>query len=207
MQEKAEGFTAGASNYAAGGAQAGAQGADEEQEPANWWEQMFSGQDQFLQKVLGGYTEMGGGIDQMFAGFLSSGNETFGQLAGSLSDMIGSLTKKGGLFGGSGSSTGFLGTFGSIVSAGLGIFKGIKSLFGGKKTQKLSSPIVNMSEYNPTVSSSTVQNTNRSVNVYINGQTLSSAVEVDRTLGRAGVDRSLRDQIKELVRSGQNPVA
>ena len=44
------------------------------------------------------------------------------------------------------------------------------------------------------------------VNVYIDGLRNSSPQELDRTLGRAGVDRELRQRIRELVRSGSNPV-
>ncbi|HLA40149.1 MAG TPA: hypothetical protein VJ417_09135 [Candidatus Glassbacteria bacterium] len=44
------------------------------------------------------------------------------------------------------------------------------------------------------------------VNVYIDGIKTGGDSEVDRTLGRAGVDRQLRDRIRELVRSGANPV-
>ena len=44
------------------------------------------------------------------------------------------------------------------------------------------------------------------VNVYIDGLRNSSPQELDRSLGRAGVDRELRQRIRELVRSGSNPV-
>lgn len=44
------------------------------------------------------------------------------------------------------------------------------------------------------------------VNVYIDGLRNSSPQELDRTLGRAGVDRELRQRIRELVRTGSNPV-
>ncbi|MFH1070322.1 MAG: hypothetical protein V1794_11945 [Candidatus Glassbacteria bacterium] len=43
------------------------------------------------------------------------------------------------------------------------------------------------------------------VNVYIDGIRVGGEYEMDRTLGRAGVDRQLRDRIRELVRTGANP--
>ena len=46
----------------------------------------------------------------------------------------------------------------------------------------------------------------RVVNIYINGLKSGSSLEVDRTLGRAGIDRELRQRIQELVRTGANPV-
>ncbi len=44
------------------------------------------------------------------------------------------------------------------------------------------------------------------VNVYINGIRSSNVYEVDRSLNRAGVDRELRNRIRELVRTGSNPI-
>ncbi|HUU29384.1 MAG TPA: hypothetical protein VM123_16395 [archaeon] len=44
------------------------------------------------------------------------------------------------------------------------------------------------------------------VNVYINGLKSANPYEVDRTLNRAGVDRELRQRIRELVRTGSNPI-
>ena len=44
------------------------------------------------------------------------------------------------------------------------------------------------------------------VNVYINGIRSSNVYEVDRGLNRAGVDRELRNRIRELVRTGSNPI-
>ncbi|MEA1997429.1 MAG: hypothetical protein U9N45_07305 [Gemmatimonadota bacterium] len=46
----------------------------------------------------------------------------------------------------------------------------------------------------------------RTVNVYINGIKSSSPYEVDRALNRAGVDRELRARIRELARTGSNPL-
>lgn len=44
------------------------------------------------------------------------------------------------------------------------------------------------------------------VNVYISGLKASTPYEVDRSLNRAGVDRELRQRIRELIRTGANPV-
>ncbi|MBW7996015.1 MAG: hypothetical protein FVQ81_05460 [Candidatus Glassbacteria bacterium] len=178
---------------------------------------MKTGQEEFLRQTLDGLTKMEGGFGKMFGNFLSTGNQTFDELAGSLAKMgqnlLGGLTGQGGpmsflgsVLGPVKSALGFLSPVSSILSTGFSLFKGIKGLFGGRKTQQLSSPLVNRSDYIPRVSAAPVPQ-GRTVNVYINGQSLSSAVEVDRTLGRAGVDRRLREQVKELVRSGANPVA
>ena len=43
------------------------------------------------------------------------------------------------------------------------------------------------------------------VNVYIDGMRSGSVYEVDRSLDRAGLDRELRNRIRELVRTGSNP--
>jgi hypothetical protein len=191
------------------------QGADNGIE--QWWVQMQQGQEQYLQQVLEGLTELEGGFGGMFGNLLTTGNDTFDRLGGSLMKMgqglLGGQTKAGGplsflgsAFSGVQSALGFLGPAGSIVSTGFSLLKGIGGLFGGRKTQQLASPLVNRSDYKPQPVSAPAQQAGRTVNVYINGQTLGSAVEVDRTLGRAGVDRRLRDQVKELVRSGANPV-
>ncbi len=191
------------------------QGADNGIE--QWWEQMNQGQDQYLQQVLEGLAEMDEGFGGMFSNFLTTGNDTFDRLGGSLAKMgkglLGGLTKSGGplsflgsAFSSVTSALGFLSPTASIISTGFKLFKGIKGLLGRNKTQKLASPLVNRSDYQPQSASSPAQQVGRTVNVYINGQSLGSAVEVDRTLGRAGVDRRLRDQVKELVRSGANPV-
>ncbi len=182
-----------------------------------WWEQMSQGQEQFLQQVLGGLGQMEDGFGGMFAKVLTTGNDTFDRLGLSLAKMgqgmLGGLTKSGGplsflgsAFSSVQSALGFLSPATSILSTGFKLFKGIKGLFGGKKTRQLASPLVNRSDYKPQAASAPAQQSGRTVNVYINGQSLGSAVEVDRTLGRAGVDRRLRSQVKELVRSGANPV-
>ncbi len=44
------------------------------------------------------------------------------------------------------------------------------------------------------------------VNVYIDGIRSANVYEVDRSLDRAGVDRELRNRIRELVRTGSNPI-
>jgi hypothetical protein len=44
------------------------------------------------------------------------------------------------------------------------------------------------------------------VNVYISGLKASTPYEIDRSLNRAGVDRELRQRIRELIRTGANPV-
>ncbi len=193
----------------------GNQGADNGIE--QWWEQMHQGQDQFLQQVLEGLVELEGGFGGMFGNFLTTGNDTFDRLGNSLmkvgQGLLGGMTKAGGplsflgsAFSGAQSALSFLSPVTSVLSTGFSLFKGIGGLFGGRKTQQLASPLVNRSDYKPQPLSAPAQQAGRTVNVYINGQTLGSAVEVDRTLGRAGVDRRLRDQVKELVRSGANPV-
>ena len=44
------------------------------------------------------------------------------------------------------------------------------------------------------------------VNVYIDGIRSANVYQVDRSLDRAGVDRELRNRIRELVRTGSNPI-
>ncbi len=185
--------------------------------PGQWWGQMSQGQEQFLKQVLGGLVKMEIGFGGMFGKVLTTGNKTFDRLGVSLLKMsqglLGNLSKSGGslsflgsAFSSAQSALGFLSPATSILSTGFKLFKGIKGLFGGRKTQKLASPLVNRSDYKPQAVSAPARQAGRTVNVYINGQSLGSAVEVDRTLGRAGVDRRLRNQVKELVRSGANPV-
>jgi len=54
-------------------------------------------------------------------------------------------------------------------------------------------------------SSSSTRGGPQVVNVYIDGIRGGSVYQVDRNLDRAGVDRELRNRIRELVRTGSNP--